>query len=202
MTARAFPHHLLAHPLVLWALSRSGRGEAPIAGPEDYLLSAPVTPEGQDWLAGAERRILQSREAEEGVFDLVAAGTSCLFLRLPEAALIPHEGFAYQPLRDCPLRGALYEMLARPAATLEVICHWHHLEDAESARSWSRLRAVAIANHLIADLQGHGGGAARVRATGLGCDFPVTGSLTASGRRRNRRVELVLRAGALPEEAP
>ena len=197
MPFRTLTQGLLTHPMILWSL-QGGAGAAPLADPAAYVSDRPAAREAQAHLRGVRERLALSPEAVGKAFEILEAGLSSLVLRFPEAVLVPMEGFHYTPLKDCPLSPVVYEMLAWPDLTLEVIAHWHRLPEPGSAETWSRLRAQAIANHVLQDLEGHGGAEGRVAATGLGAAFPLVREGGARRRRQNRRIEFVLR----PRPAP
>jgi outer membrane protein OmpA-like peptidoglycan-associated protein len=62
---------------------------------------------------------------------------------------------------------------------------------ADANRSLSQQRADVVASYLV----GHGIGAGRLRAEGLGASRPVTSNDSPVGRSVNRRVELVFMEG-------
>jgi len=78
--------------------------------------------------------------------------------------------------------------LAHPGLNLEVEGHTDSIGSEEFNQRLSEQRAATVREYLV----GQGLASESVTATGFGKTMPVATNDTASGRQKNRRVELVV----------
>jgi outer membrane protein OmpA-like peptidoglycan-associated protein len=76
-----------------------------------------------------------------------------------------------------------------PALLCEINGYTDSLGDAQFNRTLSEERATATKDYLVS----HGIAADRLTAAGFGDSHPIASNETAEGRRKNRRIEFVLR---------
>lgn len=75
-----------------------------------------------------------------------------------------------------------------PGDRVLVVGHTDSVGDPARNRTLSRQRAIAVMAYLVE----HGVDAGRLQANGMGSDQPVADNGTEDGRRRNRRVEIII----------
>lgn len=78
---------------------------------------------------------------------------------------------------------------------LRVEGHTDSTGSAEYNQSLSERRALAVVEFL----SGQGVGGERMRSAGYGKERPIADNATVDGRARNRRVEIILAEGPVPE---
>ena len=86
------------------------------------------------------------------------------------------------------LRALAVYLTAMGSGNVQVLGHTDSQGEADANRALSQRRAEAVRNALIEA----GLSANRIRAEGQGEDAPVADNMTASGRARNRRVDIVV----------
>lgn len=86
------------------------------------------------------------------------------------------------------LRALAVYLTAMGSGNVQVLGHTDSQGEADANRALSQRRAEAVRNALIEA----GLSASRIRAEGQGEDAPVADNMTASGRARNRRVDIVV----------
>jgi len=90
------------------------------------------------------------------------------------------------------LDAAADALIEQPKTAIVSQGHTDATGSEESNLSLATRRAEAVRNHLI----GRGVDPGRITAIGYGEGYPVAGNDSAEGRRRNRRVDLLLKAKA------
>ena len=111
-----------------------------------------------------------------------------LIVTLPQDILFGVDSTTLRPNLMTNIQ-ALSENLRRyPDTTVQVIGHTDNTAAANYNLSLSIRRANKVANALI----GNGVAGYRVIATGRGEDEPLASNLTAEGREKNRRVDIVI----------
>lgn len=89
---------------------------------------------------------------------------------------------------SAPVLASIVALLREhPELRLRVEGHTDDVGDDDANRALSERRAAAVRAHLVAQ----GIDAVRLESAGLGESSPVSPNMTAEGRQRNRRVELV-----------
>ena len=93
-----------------------------------------------------------------------------------------------KPRSNAALDRVAAALATYPDVRLEIVAHSDNVGDSVLAKDKSRARAEAVKAYLV----GKGVDAARLETRGAGSDEPIDSNKTASGRARNRRVELGL----------
>ena len=147
--------------------------------------------ETRDRLLEGQRREARLRETralfapEEG--DVLLTGDR-LVLRLHGLAFA--SGSADISEEDAPLLTKVQRVLVEfPDAAIRIEGHTDSRGSAEANRVLSQRRAIAIREHLLARLPIS---SSRIEAVGLGEDRPIASNDDEEGRRRNRRIEIIL----------
>jgi len=115
-----------------------------------------------------------------------------LVVTMPQDILFDVDSTYVRPeLRD-DLRAVAASLQRYPNSVVEVIGHTDNTGPADYNMRLSRHRAEAVASILVAE----GVEPRRIRAYGRGEEEPVASNLTAAGRAKNRRVEIIIRPTA------
>ncbi len=162
------------------------------AGPQ-MTASTKAAPPVARALAGPSAVALPSAEAPVGS----PGAASAMAQALAESAvaledIIFETGSAQLDAGDTPSLGALAAYLAaNPDHRVAIVGHTDASGGLEGNVALSKRRAEAVRKHLI---EAHGADPDQVMATGVGYLSPRDSNLTAEGRARNRRVEVILTA--------
>ena len=111
-----------------------------------------------------------------------------LIVTMPQDLLFATDSAELRSDLQRDLRTLAGNLQAYPDSTVQVVGHTDNTGDAAYNQGLSRRRANSVAQVLI----GEGVSAGRVQAIGRGEDQPVADNLTAEGRAKNRRVEIVI----------
>ena len=111
-----------------------------------------------------------------------------LIVTLPQDILFGVDSTTLRPDLMTNIRALSENLRQHPDTTVQVIGHTDNTGAANYNQSLSNGRANKVANALI----GNGVARYRIIATGRGEDEPVASNLTAQGRAKNRRVEIVI----------
>lgn len=144
--------------------------------------SYPSYPSQQDYL----RRMQQDFEQIRG-FEARQAGDR-LVVRIPDSSLFDFDSYAlrYEARRDLD---RVADILLRYRDTSMVVAgHTDSIGDANYNQRLSEYRAQSVANYLVSQ----GVQSYRISSVGYGESMPVASNSTESGRRLNRRVELIV----------
>ncbi len=133
-----------------------------------------------------QMRQLKQHLAGSGA-QILNTGTQLLVI-LPESVTFPTGSAVVN--RGClpALQGIAQSLRTYPDSTVRVVGHTDNVGTRAHDNPLSRDRALAVAS-ILTD---HGLPANRVAHAGQGSDAPVASNGTASGRARNRRVEIVI----------
>lgn len=135
-------------------------------------------------LARAEKELRWVRGAE------VERHDGALRVRFPGELLFRPGASTLAREAQPPLQGVAETLARHPRLRLEVQGHTDATGSAPSNQRLSEARAAAVREYLVAK----GVEAERIDAAGFGDSQPVASNASADGRRRNRRVEIVVRA--------
>lgn len=112
-----------------------------------------------------------------------------LIVNMPQDLLFATDSAAVRSDLTADLRTVASSLLKYPNSRIEVIGHTDNDGSAAYNQDLSQRRAVAVASVL----RESGVPAGRLAAYGRGEDQPVASNLTAEGKARNRRVEIIIR---------
>lgn len=168
-----------------------------LSGSLAALALAPVVAQANPWvpreLAGWERADLAAFSLKlvnqfPEIREKTAIIDDHIRVRLEEDALFK-PGTAELSVDGVRLLTLIAERMKASKIRMEAVGHHH--SDGQSYRSFiiSERRATAV----VAALQSRRIEQSRLLATGLGENFPIASNLTESGRRANRRIELLFR---------
>lgn len=111
-----------------------------------------------------------------------------LIVRIPDSSLFDFDSYAlrYEARRD--LDRVVDILLRYQTTTMVVAGHTDSIGDANYNQRLSEYRAQSVANYLLSQ----GTPSHRLSSVGYGESMPVASNATESGRRQNRRVELIV----------
>ena len=112
-----------------------------------------------------------------------------LIVNMPQDLLFATDSAAIRPDLRSDLNTVASSLLKYPNSRIEVIGHTDNTGSAAYNQDLSQRRAVAVASVL----RESGVPGARIAAYGRGEDQPIASNLTAEGRAKNRRVEIIIR---------
>jgi outer membrane protein OmpA-like peptidoglycan-associated protein len=112
-----------------------------------------------------------------------------LIVNMPQDLLFATDSAAVRPDLTSDLRAVASSLLKYPNSRIEVIGHTDNTGAAAYNQDLSQRRAVSVAGVL----RDSGVPGNRIAAYGRGEDQPVASNLTAEGKARNRRVEIIIR---------
>lgn len=139
--------------------------------------------------AGLDRQAAElRRDLGDGRITVANTGSE-LVVTLPQDIVFATDSAAIRPDLQRDLQVLARSLNAYPDTAVGVIGHTDNTGDAAYNQALSARRAAAVA----AVLTGAGVAPARIDARGRGEDQPVASNLTAEGRAKNRRVEIVIR---------
>ena len=121
---------------------------------------------------------------------LLADDRPALVVTLPEAVLFPFGSADLRQEADLALRSVVDLFRQHPGAMAEVSGHTDSVGPADYNRTLSQRRAGAVTDWLV----DNGVARAQLRPVGFGATRPLAGNATEEDRRRNRRVEITIRA--------
>lgn len=132
------------------------------------------------------RQIQQDFEQIRG-FEARQSGNR-LVVRIPDSSLFDFDSYAlrYEARRD--LDRVVDILLHYQTISMVVAGHTDSIGDANYNQRLSEYRAQSVANYLISQ----GTQSYRISSVGYGESMPVASNSTESGRRQNRRVELIV----------
>jgi outer membrane protein OmpA-like peptidoglycan-associated protein len=107
---------------------------------------------------------------------------------LPEGVTFPTGSATVASSFRPALREVARSLEAHPNSTVRVVGHTDNVGSAAYNQQLSQDRALAVARVLIRD----GVSASRISYSGRGYNEPITTNSTATGRAKNRRVEIVI----------
>ena len=111
-----------------------------------------------------------------------------LIVTMPQDILFATDSADLRPDLRADLRTVAQSLNDYPQSRVQVLGHTDNTGSAQYNLDLSQRRAGSVAGQLIA----YGVDAGRIRTTGLGEDQPIATNLTAEGRAKNRRVEIVI----------
>ncbi|MEA2901387.1 MAG: hypothetical protein QOH36_1274 [Actinomycetota bacterium] len=111
---------------------------------------------------------------------------------LPADLLFAVDSAALSRDADLVLRDVLVQALGHPAATIQIDGHSDSDGRADYNQRLSEARARAVGQWLVT----HGIEERRITAEGWGASRPIATNADATGKARNRRVEITLRSAS------
>lgn len=115
-----------------------------------------------------------------------------LVVNMPQDVLFATDSATLRPDLTSDVKAVAGSLLRYPNSTIEVIGHTDNSGSAAYNQDLSQRRAVSVATIL----RESGVPGNRVAAYGRGEDQPIASNLTADGKARNRRVEIIIRPNA------
>ena len=112
-----------------------------------------------------------------------------LIVNMPQDLLFATDSASVRPDLRSDLNAVASSLLKYPNSRIEVIGHTDNTGSAAYNQDLSQRRAVAVASVLRESGVPNG----RIAAYGRGEDQPIASNLTADGRAKNRRVEIIIR---------
>ena len=112
-----------------------------------------------------------------------------LIVNMPQDLLFATDSASVRPDLRADLNTVASSLLKYPNSRIEVIGHTDNTGSAAYNQDLSQRRAVAVASVL----RESGVPGSRIAAYGRGEDQPIASNLTAEGRAKNRRVEIIIR---------
>ena len=112
-----------------------------------------------------------------------------LVVNMPQDLLFATDSASLRPDLTYDIKTVAASLLKYPNSRIEVIGHTDNTGSAAYNQDLSQRRAVSVANILRESGVPNG----RVTAYGRGEDQPVASNLSAEGRAKNRRVEIIIR---------
>lgn len=154
----------------------------PVVQPPVRPTPQPSYPSYQDYM----RQVQQEFELIRG-FEARQSGDR-LIIRIPDSSLFDFDSYAlrYEARRD--LDRVVDILLRHQNLSMVVAGHTDSIGDANYNQRLSEYRAQSVANYLISQ----GTQSYRISSVGYGESMPVASNSTESGRRLNRRVELIV----------
>lgn len=117
-------------------------------------------------------------------------GQGRLDLRIDANLTFAKDSYVIRPAARARLRQLSNQLAARSSGTVEITGHTDDLGSRQHGLDLSRRRAAAVRDALAPGLSRH-----RVTVRGLGEARPLVPNTDEASRARNRRVEVVFRAG-------
>ncbi len=112
-----------------------------------------------------------------------------LIVNMPQDLLFATDSASVRPDLRADLNTVASSLLKYPNSRIEVIGHTDNTGSAAYNQDLSQRRAVSVASVL----RESGVPGSRIAAYGRGEDQPIASNLTAEGRAKNRRVEIIIR---------